>query len=281
MRTGDSHLTDLASYGLVKGPFWASVLALATACAGGSVAGNRERSLKQYELAIGLQAEGNQVGAFKTLQEALELDPENDKAHQLMASLYLLYRDDDVERHDKLAEEHFKKAIELQSTKDEPDKVLLADAYNGLGVLRIHQGDYDAAVTLLKQAVDVDPFNPGAYMAWGNLGWAYQELGKIEDAQKALLRSVKLNSGFCVGHYRLGSTYLATKKYEDADQALTQALEAHESCETFQDAWHLRGEARMNLGHRDDARADFERCVELAPKTEAGASCGRYLEATN
>lgn len=257
------------------------MLALATACAGGGVAGSRERSLKQYELAVGLQAEGNQAGAFKTLHEALELDSNNERAHQLLASLYLLYRDDDVERYDKLAEEHFRKVIELQTAVDEPDKMLLADAYNGLGVLRIHQQEFEDAIKLLKQAVEVDPFNPSAYMAWGNLGWAYQEQGNLDEAQKALLRSVKLNGGFCVGHYRLGSIFLAKKAYEDAEQSLTQALEAHESCETFQDAWHLRGEARMNLGHREDARSDFERCVELAPKTEAGASCSRYLEATN
>jgi tetratricopeptide (TPR) repeat protein len=71
-----------------------------------------------------------------------------------------------------------------------------------------------------------------------------------------------------------------TKQYEKAEQAFTQALEADERCGVFQDAWHLRGAARMNLGLRDDARADFERCVELEADNEAGTSCGRYLEAT-
>lgn len=253
---------------------------LLAGCASGSTSSDQERSLKQYELAVGLQAEGNQVGAFKTLYEALELDPGNVKAHQLLASLYLLYRDDDPTRHDLEAEKHFRRVIQIEEDADEPNKTLLADAYNGLGVLRIHQGAGEDAVELLTKAVEVDPFNPGAYMAYGNLGWAYQEVGNLEEAQKALSRAVKLNPGFCVGHYRLGATYMSQKSFEEAEQALTRAIEAHDSCEAFQDAWHLRGEARMNLGHREDARGDFERCVELSPKTPAGESCRRYLEAT-
>ena len=36
----------------------------------------------------------------------------------------------------------------------------------------------------------------------------------------------------------------------------------------------------MNLGTREDARADFERCVEIEASNDAGKACGRYLEAT-
>ena len=70
------------------------------------------------------------------------------------------------------------------------------------------------------------------------------------------------------------------KAHEDAERALTSAIEADARCASFQDAWHLRGETRMKLGGREDARADFERCVELAPQSEAGKACARYLEAT-
>jgi tetratricopeptide (TPR) repeat protein len=96
----------------------------------------------------------------------------------------------------------------------------------------------------------------------------------------ALVRAVKLHPRFCVGYYRLGSAYVKTREYEKAKQAFTQAIEADERCKIFQDAWHLRGEVRMSLGLRDDARSDFERCVELDANNDAGTSCGRYLEAT-
>ena len=249
-------------------------------CASVGTASDRERAQRQYELAVGLQAEGNDVGAFKTLYEALELDPDNAQAHQLLGTLYLLSRDDDPVEHDRRAEQAFRRVLALEAETDKPVKKLVADAYNGLGVLKIHQGDAGAAVAFLRKAVEADPFNADAYMAWGNLGWAHQELGQTGPAVKALQRAVKLNPGFCVGHFRLGTSLMSAKAYDEAEQSLTRAIEAHESCKTFQDAWQWRGTARMSLGHRDDARFDFERCVELAPTSEAGASCQRYLEAT-
>jgi tetratricopeptide (TPR) repeat protein len=236
--------------------------------------------MKQYELAIGLQGEGNTPGAFQSLFKAIEIDPNNSKAHLLLGTMFLLHRDDNPKDYDRKAEYHLGKVLEIQASEDrQPEESLVPDARNGLGVLYIHQKRLPQAVDELNKAVG-DLFNRGAYMAWGNLGWAYLEMENYPKAIDALIRSVRLHPRFCVGYYRLGTAYLKSKQYQQAEQVLTQAIEADERCKTFQDAWHLRGEARMNLGMRDDAHGDFERCVELDANNEAGKSCGRYLEAT-
>jgi type IV pilus assembly protein PilF len=126
-----------------------------------------------------------------------------------------------------------------------------------------------------------DLFNRDAYMAWGNLGWAYLELHNYPKAIDALIRSVQLRRDFCVGHFRLGRAFLATHDFAQAEQSFTSAVEADPRCDGFQDAWQLRGEARMSLGNREDARSDFERCVELQPKTESGKACSHYLAVTH
>ena len=54
-----------------------------------------------------------------------------------------------------------------------------------------------------------------------------------------------------------------------------------EGCKSLQDAWHLRGETRAKLGRRQEAIADFERCVELSADSLAGRACQEYLEATH
>ena len=239
-----------------------------------------DRSMKQYELAIGLQGEGNAPGAFQALFKALELDPNNAKAHLLLGTMFLLRREENPQQYDTKAEHHFREVLKIQaSDARQAEESLVPDARNGLGVLYIHQGRYADAITQLDKAV-ADLFNRDAYMAWGNLGWAYLQMKNYPKAIDALVHSVRLHPHFCVGFFRLGTAYLETHAFQDAEQALTQAIEADERCKTFQDAWHLRGEARMNLGLRDDARADFERCVELDANTAAGKSCGRYLEAT-
>jgi type IV pilus assembly protein PilF len=239
-----------------------------------------DKSMKQYELAIGLQGEGNTPGAFQSLFKALEIDPGNAKAHLLLGTMFLMQRDESTKDFDQKAEQHLREVLVIQaSDRRLTEESLVPDAHNGLGVLFIHQKRYAEAVSELEKAVG-DLFNRDAYMAWGNLGWAYLEMQNYPKAIDALVRSVRLHPRFCVGYYRLGTAYLKTKSYQQAEQALTQAIEADDRCKTFQDAWHLRGEARMNLGLRDDAHADFERCVELDANNDAGKSCGRYLEAT-
>jgi tetratricopeptide (TPR) repeat protein len=235
--------------------------------------------MKQYELAIGLQQEGNLPGAFKTLYAAIELDEFNARAHLLLANLFLLNREDNTAKYDREAEAHFRKVVEIQATELRASENLAADAHNGLGVLYVHQGKFKEAIVELDTAVG-DLFNRDAYMAWGNLGWAYNELQNYPKAIEALMRAVKLRRDFCVGHFRLAQAFLATKEHEKAEQSATAAIEGDRRCDSFQDAWLLRGQARMNLGHRDDAHADFERCVELQPKSDAGKACARYLEAT-
>jgi tetratricopeptide (TPR) repeat protein len=256
------------------------LLIVLLACGGKGVSPqDADRSMKQYELAIGLHGEGNSAGAFHALYKSLEIDPTNAKAHLLLGNLFLLKRDDNP-GYDEKVEHHFREVLRIQAGEQrQPEQSLVPDARNGLGVLYVHQKKYPAAVAELTKAVE-DLFNRDAYMAWGNLGWAYLEMQDYPKAIDALIRAVRLHPRFCVGYYRLGRAYMATREHEKAEQAFTQAIEADERCATFQDAWHLRGEARMNLGLRDDARSDFERCAELDPSNAAGKSCGRYLEAT-
>lgn len=237
--------------------------------------------MRQYELAVGLRGEGNVPGALQTLYKALEIDPNNARAHLLLANMFLLDRQDNLALYDEKAEHHFQEALRIHESGEaaKPEQSLASEARNGFGVLRIHQGRHAEAAEILLKAV-ADLFNREAYMAWGNLGWAYFHLGQYDKASDALVRSVRLHPRFCVGYYRLGQTYLKMRSFEKAEQALTSAITVDERCGAFQDALHLRGEARMNLGLREDARADFERCVEIEATNDAGKSCGRYLEAT-
>jgi Tfp pilus assembly protein PilF len=257
--------------------FWVAGLG----CAGGVSPKDAERSMRQYELAVGLRGEGNAPGAYQALYKALEVDPDNARAHLLLAHMFLLDRDDNPALNDAKAEEHFAEVLEIQASdsRKKPEQSLVSEAHNGLGVLRIHQERYQEAVVSLLEAVS-DLFNREAYMAWGNLGWAYYHLGKSDKAADALLRAVKLHPRFCVGYFRLGQAYVKLADHEKAEQAFTSAVSADERCSSFQDAFHRRGEARMNLGLREEARADFERCVEIASGSDAGKSCRRYLEAT-
>jgi type IV pilus assembly protein PilF len=233
------------------------------------------RAQKEYELSVGLMGEQNIAAAFEHLFKSIELDPKNPEARLLLGNLYLLR-----EEFPK-AEAELRKARSLAEKDDNYGEPFIAEVDNSLGVVLVHEKRYDDAIkTLRDSATNIVNRNP--HLAWGNLGWAYFEKGQYKDAVDALTQAVRHQSRFCLGFYRLGQTFVALRDFERAEDALTRCLEVpDEQCKNLQSAWHLRGEARAQLGQRQDAIADFERCVELSAESDAGRTCQGYLEATH
>ena len=141
----------------------------------------------------------------------------------------------------------------------------------------IHEKKAKEAVQVLKPLTE-DILYPTPENAWGNLGWAYLDLGRLDEAIDALKRSIAAQPLFCVGHLRLGTAYERKNEIAPARDAFTQALETQApGCNALQDAYAGRARTQMKAGDLDAARADLERCVELAKKTPAGKECGSML----
>ncbi len=252
-----------------------TVLPMAVACGAVGAADAVVRGQKEYELAVGLMGEHNTAAAFEHLFKAIELDRKNPEAHLLLGNLYLLREDFDT------AEAELRVARELGEENDAYGEPFVSEVDNSLGVTLVHMKRYDDAISVLRGAAS-NILNRNPHLAWGNLGWAYYEKGQFDAAIEALAQSVRQQARFCLGFYRLGKTYVAVRDFERAEDALTRCLEVSDTgCRNLQDAWHLRGEARAKLGLRQDAIADFERCVEIASDSDAGRACQGYLEATH
>jgi regulator of sirC expression with transglutaminase-like and TPR domain len=74
---------------------------------------------------------------------------------------------------------------------------------------------------------------------------------------------------------------VSREQLPEAVEALDRILDAeNETCRSLQVAWRLRGETHAQLGHREEAIHDLERCVELSSDTEDGQACRRLLEGT-
>jgi len=268
---------------------WLAILAIAGVLLGGCPGGpsdeDLQRSRAEYDLGVGLYNENNVAGAFQHLQEAIRLDPENIEAHMVLGTLHMLRAE--VEP----AERHLRIAIDTNSRLGAAGlPALTPDAYNTLGVLYINAHRYEEAVVVLRQATG-DLMNRTPHLAWGNLGWAYSEMHDYPQATEALQQAVRVQPQFCNGWYRLGQVDFAlgqaaeeaasgsgSEAFSRAESSLTHALEVdRDECRALQEAWLLRGETRARLGRRDEAIADFERCVELAQDTEAGRACAGFL----
>ncbi|UJR78807.1 TPR domain protein, putative component of TonB system [Sandaracinus amylolyticus] len=255
------------------------------ACGGGPSEEDVRRSQAEYDLGVGLMQEQNVAGAFQHLREAVRLDPDNAEAHLVLGTLLML-RGDHPE-----AERELREALRANTALGGAGlPSLTPEAHNTLGVLYLNTRRYDDAVRELRIATG-DELNRTPHLAWGNLGWAYLELGDLSEAELALSEAVRREPRYCAGWFFLARVHSsrgtaaseadAEAHFRAADDALTHALEVDlEECRRLQDAWRLRGETRARLGRSEESVADFERCVELDRETESGRACSGFLEAS-
>ncbi|UCF48088.1 MAG: tetratricopeptide repeat protein [Myxococcales bacterium] len=255
------------------GVVWLASLAMG--CATTSAAGtpDGERSFREFQLAAGLRDEGQTAAAIEHLRKALDLDPSNAEAHLLLGFIQM-------ERADyQNAEEHLSTGIKLLE-KQKRGGSTLAEARNIYGLCLIELGRYDDAVLVLRESA-TDELNTAPHLAWGNVGLAQLRQGEYQEAVKSTMEAVRIQPRFCVGYYTMGQALWHLQQLQDAERALVSAIEADESCSNdrrLQGAWRLRGEVRARLGHRRDAVADLERCVELDPYSNDGRMCQALLE---
>jgi Tfp pilus assembly protein PilF len=246
-------------------------------CSGGSGAapGAQDPSVQsesEYDIARDLWLRrGNTREALEHALKAAELDPENSEAAHLVALLYLDFCS--KSRADcrlPQAEMSARRALKLKAD--------FREARNTLAVVLIHSKKAAEAVEVLTPLTQ-DILYPTPENAWGNLGWAYLELGKLDPAIDALRRSIAAQPLFCVGNYRLGLAYEKKAETALAKDAFTRALETEApGCAGLQEAWAGRARTALRGGDATLARADLERCVELSKSTSVGKDCSSMLQ---
>ncbi len=204
--------------------------------------------------------------ALEHALKATSLDDENADAHHLAALLYLDFcRRDARQCQLAQAESHALRAVELR--KD------FREAQNTLGVVLIHHKQYARAVAVLKPLSE-DILYQTPENAWGNLGWAYLELGQLDAALDALSRSVAVQPNFCVGHFRLGLARQKKHDYQGAVLAYSNALSVdNPRCKAMQEVYLSRAQALLQLSQVDAARADLAECIAQGATTPTGQTC--------
>lgn len=231
------------------------------------------QSHAEHELAKEAYKKGRLRDVLGHVQKAMEHDDSNAEAAYLGASVYLQFCAADeksADCHWDDAEKYARMAVEAN-----PD---MRDAKNMLGVILVHRGRYDEAVSVLKPLAGDILYN-FPENAWGNLGWAYLLQGNLDEAIDALRRSLAAQPLFCVGAYRLGLAYEEKGDLTAARDAFTKAVETPSpDCQRLQDAFDARARVGGKLGLRDEARADLNKCVDIGSATPTGKKCAEQLK---
>jgi tetratricopeptide (TPR) repeat protein len=151
--------------------------------------------------------------AQENLAEAVRIDPYNSAAHITYAGV--LNRVDKSED----AQQEIKKAQELDRLKANAgrSRILL-----GTAGAHLKKGEIDAALGVLRQAVDLSPEYTEAHF---QLALAMQKKGSPPVAvEKALRRVIELNSKFPPAHLQLGLLLLKAGRTDEATKELREAL---------------------------------------------------------
>ena len=121
--------------------------------------------------------------------------------------------------------------------------------------------------------------NRQPWLAFGNLGWAYIEVGEFDKALEVLKRAMFDQPKYCVGLYRMGQAYYLKGDYTSAKKTLTRAIEVpEEGCKQIQEAHHLRGMSFLRLEMPSEAEDALTRCVEINKESRIGMECQEALE---
>jgi len=169
---------------------------------------------------------------FAFYKSAVETAPQSFFAHRGLANVY--HRLNNYE----LAEKHYRKSIELNSSSAETYLNLginfkkkglidsaefyflksielntkLVTAYNNLGNLYLQKNLYDKSELYLRQSIQL---NPNYFEAYNNLGVLYAKKGNDLLAYKNFKRSVEINPFFAEGYFNL-AIYFYNKNQIDS-----------------------------------------------------------------
>jgi tetratricopeptide (TPR) repeat protein len=242
-----------------------------------------EASEKRYLLGADLYGKNQIAPALEELLKAVQLNPNNAEAHNLLGIVYMrkgvetedlatrnqCLRGDALRLEKEDADSNFTKAEKelREAVRARPD---FSDAYNNLAVVAQHFGRFDEAITLAEKALTNIVYRD-PWAAQGNLGQAYLSKGDLVRAAQALRKALFDNPKFCVGHYRLAQVYKQQGELDQARQEL-ELMFADNKC-PIQEAYQLGGVVALKLGDRQRSGELLMKCRELAPRSCLAQTC--------
>ncbi|MEE9384131.1 MAG: tetratricopeptide repeat protein [Nannocystaceae bacterium] len=268
--------------------------AMLAACASGPKrvdAAAEERAGKHYAVALASFHTGMFEDAKLQLNKALRIAPEHADSFYLIGMIRLHAAktildsvDDEACLRDEAADRQRIRADRLHreaydSFSSAADRYVegaagRGRAYNSMSVVSLHFRELERATAEAKRALDVE-FYGERYSAYTNLGWAYYGAGDLVGALTELRQAMTLNPDYCVGRYRLARTYLEGQRFDEALEEIARVVQ-DARC-PIQDAHRVQGVARLALSQRDEARASFESCMAVSPRSCLALDCQDLL----
>jgi cytochrome c-type biogenesis protein CcmH/NrfG len=142
-------------------------------------------------------------------------------------------------------------------TTSEPDDAI---AWFYLGFAYGELGRLNDAIEAYRQALRIDPEYA---FAWYNIGTAYSKLGRHNDTIEALRQALRIGPEHALAWFNIGNAYNALGRHNDAIEALRQALRIDPE---YAVAWSNLGTAYNALGRDNDAIEAYRQGLRIDPE---------------
>ncbi len=170
----------------------------------------QKQAQARADLGAAYLKEGNSAAALEVLQEAVSKDPRNWQAWDHLGLAYWAQGDLDQ------SEKAFDKGVKL-----EPEK---AEINNNYGLMLMQQGRHEEAVEhFLAARKDLEYRKPALLLT--NLGNAYYQLGRYDDALVALDDAIRRTPALCNAHFERAMVYEAQDKLDAALASYEKSVE--------------------------------------------------------
>jgi tetratricopeptide (TPR) repeat protein len=180
---------------------------------------------------------------------ALRDDPSSAEAAYGLGSVYL------DQQKTAEARDGFERALKLRASY--PDTQ--ANAWNNLGLLAAHAGKMEEAIGNFQQSLTLSPDHR---IALDNLGGAYRQMKRWDDARKTYERALEINPNDAEANYGLAMVFAHNDDSARAFEGLQKALKLRPD---YPEALNNLGILYLRTHRRDEAVASFEECIRVAP----------------
>jgi len=184
------------------------------------------------------------------------------RIEELLSDAVRFHEDGDFSR----AQALYRRVLDRQANRSE--------AFNGLGLLALHQARPLEALNLFELAIGVAPRNADYHF---NLSRVYLALGRVDDAIAAGETALSVQSSGNA-HCRMGQLYLEHGRGENAVAAFKRAVELQPDCAS---TCNQLGSALERVARHPEAVDAYRRALELKPDyAEAANNLGNVLQST-
>ncbi len=134
-----------------------------------------------------------------------------------------------------------------------------ADAIHLLGVSVYQSEQYDIAVSLITQAIQIDSTKP---LFFTNLGNVFQKQGELEKSTQAYQKAIQIQPDYVDAHYNLGNVFQKQGELEKSTQAYQKAIQIQPD---YADAYFNLGNSLREQGKLEESTHALRKAIQIQP----------------